>query len=490
MMNRSQALAMMAALEAQAAGGRFAPLGLLGQQANDLIKAIDTIGYQTPLTPASGSNLSPLVPQFLDPEVRLATVEVGDEVVLLNDLKVQDAAQTVAEFNRLTSYGQRLHPFFAEGSAPGNTQTAWDKQYVKIAYLGRRGEVTDVANQINNFNGYVNQSALEIERQGRVNDLMLATEEAAFFGTDSLNPLSFKGVIQQINAGGGYNVNKAGAALSLGDIQDYIRTLAQSARAGKPRVIYADIDTFGILAKEIQESPNNYLFRDQVQNGKFTLSARSIEFVAQRGGGMVQLKCAPRLQWAIDPPTSSAGEVGTSVTIAVQPVDDGALPGTSQWVSGDAGAYSYKVVPVYKKGAGAAITSNAVTVGAGDKIKVEMSDVSAQSNASNPLYYYDVFRTDKDGTTYKRIMQVAVNTSGAGGGTRIIDLNALKYNASKLVICDPYGGSKMGLFELLPTMLRPLAQVETTVPFLVQRYCSPVVYVPEQAAVIENFVMS
>lgn len=490
MMTQQEILRLMANLEAAAGSGRGGPLGLLGQQTEQLVKAIDYIGYQTPLTPASGSNLSPLVPQFLVPEVRIATVELADEVVLTSDLMRQNARQTVAEFNRLTSYGQRLHPFFAEGSAPGNTQTSWDKRYVNVKFMGRRGEVTDVANQIAGFNGYVDQNAFEIERQGRLNDLMLATEEASFFGNSTINPLSFDGIIPQIKSGGGYNVDKAGAATSFGDIQDYIATLADSTRAGKPRVVYADVATFAKFAKEAQEAPNNYVFRQAVADGRYVYSAGSIEFMSQRGGGMVTLKRAPRLQWAIDPPTGSAGEPGTSVAIAVQPVNEGVLPGTSQWMWGDAGAYYYKVVPVYKKGAGAAVTSNAVTVGAGDKIKIEMADMSAQSNTSNPLYYYDVFRTDKDGTTYKRIMQVAVNTDGVAGGTRIVDLNALKYNASKLVICDPYEGRKMGLLELLPPMLRPLPSLETTVPFLIQWYGTPVVYVPEQAAVIENFVMS
>jgi len=494
-MNQAQMIALVNALSNQAQGGQVVPGGVFDQM-QDLVKSFSGVGYQTPLTPASGESYSPLVPQFLEPEVKIATVELQDEIVLWNDLQKTPARQTIMEYNRLRRRGQGMQPFFAEGAAPGNTATTWDKQFVRVTYLGRRGEVSDVANQIG-LNGYVNQAALAVERKMRTEDLLLAAEASLFNADADINPLAFNGLIKQIKSGGGYNVDKGGAAVSFGDIMDYINTVASNENyTGKPTVVYADLETFGKLAKEAQESPTNYIFRQGVNgngnNTQMDFGIAAIRFFNPRGGGFLELKAAPRLKWAINPPTAAEGTVGTAVTVAVQPVDDGALSGTSQWLVGDAGTYYYKVVPVYKNGQGAAITTSAVVIGAADKIKIEMNDASAQSNTDNPLYYYDVFRSSKDGaaTTAKRIAQVAVNTDGAASGTRIVDLNATKYNSSRLIICDPYAGRKMAYGELLPVMLRPLAQTSTTVPFLVQMYGSPVVYVPEQAAVIENIVMS
>jgi hypothetical protein len=268
-MNQAQMIALVNQLTAQlmsSGGGYGGDLHNIAGQMDNLLKSISEVGYQTPLTPSSG-NFSPLVPQWLDPEIKIATVEMQDEIVLYNDLERKDVKNTIAEYNRLTSRGQGMHPFFAEGSAPGNTSTTWDKQYISVRYVGRRGEVSDVANTVA-LNGYANADALQVEKQERTNDLLLAVEAASFHGLNAINPLAFDGIIKQITAGGGLVTDKAGSSTSVSDIFDHIIELANNPnyKGGKPTVIYADLNAFGQFIKAAQETPNNLFFRDAIKS--------------------------------------------------------------------------------------------------------------------------------------------------------------------------------------------------------------------------------
>jgi hypothetical protein len=128
-------------------------------------------------------------------------------------------------------------------------------------------------------------------------------------------------------------------------------------------------------------------------------------------------------------------------------------------------------------GYSAPVTSAAKTVAAGDKVTLT---IAQQSDA----VYFKIFRTPVDRPAGEAVLidEVAANGSGA---TVWVDRNENIPNGHKIVFVQ-HSSEIMEFAKLLDFFRRPLAEVQTSKPFLLMLFGSPIVKVPSKCWVVKN----
>lgn len=443
-------------------------------QLNALLRKAADVGYQT--APGMGSGqLAPLVAQSIEPLLSSATFDM-QELVLWSKIPKTSASQTLHEYAVEQSHGLDLDPFVSEGSAGANNRSTYTRGSVQIKYLLERREITDVASMV----GLLGPSAdalAEQTQQGMLS-LLSKVEKAMWHAQSALNPLAFTGIIPQIEANtnpdGTTNVTDlAGGAISMDYLEEVLGELGSAPRFGYPDTIYVEPRVFRDLSR--QSNPAGRLSLDQAGRS-LTYGVR--ELAVQGPHGPVPIVQAPFLYRNDAAPTAASSTDNAPATPALdqQPTDNGA--GTSSWTTAEAGTYIYKIVAVGAKGYSAPLTTNPIAAVAGSKIKIIVN------NSNTGVLYYRVYRSAKNGAagTAKLLFEVA---AVAGVATTITDLSAIKANCSHVVLVqhDP----KIFCFaRLLDLIRRPLAEVETTKPFALMMFGSPIVKVPSKCWVFKN----
>lgn len=457
-----------------------ATLGELYALNQALRKAAD-IGYQTGAGTSGGTagGLSPLVAQSIEPMLSSATFDMT-EIVLWNKIPKGSATQTLHEYNKVTQRGLDVDMFVAEGSAGANNKSTYERKSVKIKFGLERREVTDVATMVGLMGP--NAQALALETEQGTQSLVQKVESSLWHASEAINPLAYDGIFKQmddwVNPDGSKNVTDLdGEPASFELLKDTLARLGAAPLFGYPDTIYVEPRVFGDLDKQAFPAGR---FGLDVTGRQLTYGAS--ELFVQGPRGKVPIISAPFLfeQNAAPTAASASDAPATPAFDAGNFADNGA--GTSRFKAGDAGDYKWKVVAVGKKGYSAPLTSAAVGVIAGSKIKATLAAAPAG------VSYYRVYRSDKaaagaaDAGTAKYLFSVA---AVEGVATVITDLNAVKPNTSKAF----FAAHRNDIFEyvrLLDLIRRPLAEVETTKPFALMLFGSPVVKVPSKCWAMKN----
>ena len=445
----------------------------LNQAQAGLFKTAD-VGYQTAAGLGSG-NLSALIAQSIEPMVSSATFDQG-EIVFLNKVAKSRASQVLHEYARVTDRGRSPNAgFVSEGSAGGNALSSYDRGSVKIKYMGNRREVTDVASLINLI-GVPTEALAEQTMQGLLS-LSKDTERALFYGDSSIDSLHFDGVIKQIkDYNSSSNVNNLdGSPISMDYLEDKLGELGSAPTFGYPDTIYVTPKVWRDLSRQTQSAG-----RIQLNGAAITYGVRELSVMGPHGP--VPIVSAPFLENHDAAPSAAlnSDDAPSTPSITQQPTDNGS--GTSYWGSGDAGTYYWKIVAVGAKGESAPVTTDALAVTAGAKPKIVIS------SSNTGVRSYKVYRSDKDGaaSTCKFAFSVACTT---GVATSITDLNTVR-NACSPVLFVNHKSEFMSFAQLLDTFRRPLAEVETTKPFVIMRFGALVVKVPSKMWLLENVATS
>ncbi len=466
-------------------GGQIA-IGDLIQLNNALRKAAE-VGYQTPASPTGGASLSPLVPQSIEGALATAT-HTMKEIILWKALSKQAAIQTVHEYVVTQEHGQDLDPFIGEGGGGTTTTGKHDRRFVKIRYMAERRELTDVANMVGILGS--NPTALAQETENGTLSLMRKVEHQLFHGNESLRPdLGFDGILKQIE-GAGNVTDKGGGRLTIEDLNQAVGGLGGPPRFGYPDTIYADSQLHSDLIQQAVAFGRHDQTR--VEGSKITFGNNRLCIMSPYGE--VPIVCAPFLFAAYDMPASGFGDPQPAKPVFDAAFNAGApevaADGASKFEAADAGDYIYAVIAVGEKGYSDPLVIPAqpgdITLGAGDRVAIELDDLAAQGG-SNPIRYYRVYRTAKNGAvgTFKLLDEIAVNTDGTSGGTRYVDLNNKVYNGRNCAIVS-HDPSKMAFIKLLDFVRRPLHSLVTTMPFLLMLFGSPVIKTPSQMWVFRN----
>jgi len=413
---------------------------------NDLKKS--SVGYQTPSIPEGGSsvasNLSPLVPQQL--------------------------------YNRVKAHGGEHSPFIGEGGLAALNRATYEKVAVQIRYLAERREITDQAMHVA-LNG-PSPDALAEETTRGTEVLLRRVEKELFHADNSVNPLAWNGIVQQISAGGNTS-DLRGKAATPNYLQEVLGELYSAPRYGMASHILV---TPRVLSELIKQSVT-YGRHDQVQlsNGRLDYGSNQITISAPYGS--VPVIACPFLEREdrVAPPAGSSsmfeGSMGTSA-ISSQPAAQ--ADNASQFVAADEGAYIYRVVPVGSQGLGVAFDTAAVSVSAGDKVSFTIS----QSDASATISHYRIYRSAPDAGTADGALFVG-EIANAGANTTFDDLNERVAGGSEIIFLNNRP-DHLTYFQMMSLVRRPLAQVRASYPFMLMMFGAPAVLNPTKMWVVKN----
>jgi len=149
-------------------------------------------------------------------------------------------------------------------------------------------------------------------------------------------------------------------------------------------------------------------------------------------------------------------------------------------VAADEGAYRYRVVPVGPSGVGVAVDTNAVSVETGDRVSFTI----AQSDASATVSHYRVYRSAADAASADGALLVREIANG-GATTVFTDDNADLPGSSPILLINS-GADHMAYYQMLSLIRRPLAQINSSYPFLLMMFGAPAVMLPSKMWIIKN----
>lgn len=452
------------------------------QKLNDALRKSTTAGYQdtSGLIGTDAGSLAPLIPQSLENVLSSATYSM-EAVQLWRNMPKVRVGQTVHEYNVIKDHGLDLSPYMAEGGVPAKNKSEYERKFVKIKYLAELREITDVASTINPLAG-PNPTALAEETERGTLRLMQKLERELWHGDESANSLGFDGVIKQISADSNSVTDRAGKRVTPVFLQELLSEVFAAPRYGAPDTIYVEPKIHGNLIAQTNDLGRFNTISQS--DGSFTFGAGDLKIMGPYGP--IAVKAAPFLFNSWEAPSEGSGGDGAPGQGTISGVAGNAAG--SKFAAADAGDYHYKVVAVSNsKGYGkpgqldanaGAEAAQPIGIQAGEGVTLTLGV------ASGNVDFFRIYRSEKDGAigSEKLIGQVAADANNAA---TFVDTNETRPNTSSVVMVK-HSPDVMRFARLLDFIRRPLAEVETTRPFLLMLFGSPIVAVPSKCHVIKN----
>jgi len=435
-------------------------------------------GYQTPAQPAN-TNISTLIPQSLEAQLASASYEM-DHIVLWEDIPKTGVFQNVHEFNVIEDRGDKSLGFIAEGGGGSTSNSRYRREAVKIKYLAERREPTDVAMSSMLIGPSKNAMAEEIQ-QGTMS-MLRKTEDHSWHADEDLNPVMFDGLLTQMRKKAPSNViDMRGKRLTATELQYVVSDMSSRDTFANPNCIYVTTRVHGdLIAQTVAHGRH-----DQIKNVDGLVALGRNKIAISGPFGLVPIKGSTFLDRAEKPNEVTTGASAPALpVIATEAV---AVEAVSQFETKDVGDYIYRIIAVNVGGVSAPVDSSAMSItAAGEVVNIVMDDAAAKAT-SDPVTFYRVYRSTKDGdaASARFLFDAPVNTDGGTGRTQIKDSNRWVTGGSSVFICrmDP---AHIVFFRLLDFLKRDLAQVATTRPFLLMLFGAPIVRVPEKQFLLDN----
>ena len=162
------------------------------------------------------------------------------ELSLWPSIPKVNATNTVHEYSVINDHGLDLEPFIAEGSGGTTNRSEYERKSVRIKYLAERREVTDVGGLVGILGNNANAIAAETER-GTLR-LMQKLERSLWHAKESVNPLAFDGIIEQIEShnSGANTFDLRGKSPTPRLLQEVLSEIQSAPRFGRPDCIYVE----------------------------------------------------------------------------------------------------------------------------------------------------------------------------------------------------------------------------------------------------------
>jgi len=482
-------------------------------QSQGLYKAGANAGYPTPMGPASG-DFAPLIPQSIQSVLDSATF-TESMVKFFRMLPKVPVGSTVHEAIVMNEHGSvHLDPFIAEGGKNVRSSADYARKSVQIRYLAELREITDVATMVNTIGGgAVSKQGLALETQAGTTSLLGKLERSLFWANSDLSGLHFDGIYKQLtqttfvgtSPAIGPKVGSAdenfedlqGGALTPDKLMEGLYKVYAAPNYGTPTAILVEPRTYASLQQQAFLKARFGLDAGAPQaltlyNGQLSIAGPT---------GAVPIVSCPLLLPPQTPPSAAVGDSAPATPLfndvtAVnsqakylgngtnwQGLKDGAGTATTD----DSADYAYKVVAVNANGHSAASAGQDVTFADANRlVEIDLND----DGVTKTNLYYRVYRTGKGGSAasslasdYKWVMDVPAHAGAVD--TMIIDDKSMIPGTAPCFILQATP-DVMCWTQLLDFLRRPLAQTNTSVPFLLMLFGSPFVKVPTKNFVFAN----
>lgn len=445
------------------------------QEVEELNKALSisqNYGTTAPNALTQGSALSV---EDLDRTLKLVTHGL-EHLKLWKDIIKERVPQTVHEYNIQNSYGAEVSPFFNMGGTPTQTDAKYAREIVQVKYLGTQGQVQHNLTLIQAAHGPV----VAREVKNKTIELLARNERTMFEADSSINALEYDGINKQISdkmvdpnfkstAFAGYESVGADDTVIIdvrGDFDDEI----------SEEMALKNVNNFGMamdcyLGTDVHSKFSRAFYAKQrtIPGETLTSGQRVKEHT-----GTLDFRFKPSLfNRPRKAPLTSSTSAQAAPTLAnfASPSD-----AASQFVSADAGTYSYVIAAVYADGETVASTQTSGAVSAGDKVTIDITYTGV------PLYF-NIFRAPVGTTTgHEFIQRIAALGSAA---THTVDFNSFLPGKAKafLLMHD----SDTLCWKQLGSMIKyDLAVTDTSYKWLQLLYGTPLISAGRKHVIAKN----
>jgi hypothetical protein len=466
--------------------------GMIGGQGN----TDDVLALQKALS--AGSDLNnpgtaagagfPLRVESLDSTLYNVTYRNASDLKFWASLYKDAAYNTVEEFNRLKSYGSGVSAFMSEGDLPDTDDSTYERDYVKIRFMGTVRKVTHVMSLLRAAHG-------DIVARETVNGTMFLLrqlERTLFDGDEDLMPVQFNGLEKSLAKAFGSSVladgqhagyeddnviDLRGKPLTEDHIADLVERIISEPNYGAPTDLWMPTGPVRDLSKIMY--PKERYDLPAPQGGMAGIAIKGIT--------------TPFGNISLNPdifiPSSnlaSATQIGTSSSVPVVPVSvTGTTPvsgsDTSYFGASDAGSYYYKVVAVNRYGKSTPVDSALITGVVADD-KVELTITKAASGTAPSLY--EIYRSKVGGTlaSARLIFKVAY----VEGATQVVtDLNRFLPDCSKGYMLTQ-SSEVLKWKQLAPFTKIPLATIDSSIRWMQVLYGGLMIMAPKKCGMYIN----
>lgn len=387
------------------------------------------------------------------------------------------AYNTVEEINTLLSYGANQDAgWIDEGDLPTEADSSYQRNYVKIKYLGVVGRVTHVMSLVRP----AHQNVIAQETVNKTMLLLKMIERGLFKGDSTLDSLQFDGFERLItdNSPTANIIDKRGQPLSQDDLIAAALIIFDAPNYGTPTDLYCNPKVKADLTRTFFPNGRYDVFQKPA-NGMMGLDMKGCTTPA----GDIQFQPDVFID---DGGLASATAVGDSTKRPATPTvgasaDSG--DATALFGADDAGSYYYKVVACNRYGKSAPVSvdsGSAVTVDAGDAVTFTMTPGSAVA-----VSWYEVFRSKKSGTLATARLILRVTNAGGAGTQLITDKNwSLPYCTNSYMFQQ--NADCMSVKQLAPMLKIPLATIDSSIRWQQLVYLAPVLYAPGRVVMFKN----
>lgn len=422
--------------------------------------------------PAAGPGVGfPLRVESLEGTLKNLTYRM-EHLRLWKMIPKKGATNTTEEHNELQSYGDDNDGFIPEGGLPAESDSVYERKYVKIKYLGVRRGITHQMTLVRPAHGNV----VGEQTVAGTMDLLRKVERGLFYGDSSLSDLQFDGFEKLIKdkANPRNIIDMRGQPLDEEVLQDGAMTISDDPNFGTPTHMHMNPKVKSDLIKTLYPKARHDTLN--AGSGKLGLAVDGFVSVA----GFVKFETNSFVRSHKAPPLAAAGGTAdeplpgtpTVSTAATTPVEAAALF-TAEFV----GAYEYSIVAHNNSGHSAPVTIGATAVALGDKVTFGITPAGANT------LWYEVYRTKANGTDKSLILRVP-NLVGAGE-TIMDDLNeSLPFCSSAFMWQQD--DTCLAWKQLAPFMKIPLGTTKLAMEWMQVVYGSPVLYAPNRAILYKN----
>lgn len=451
-----------------------------GQKAS-LAKAVSVIG--TP--PDPNNDIAIFVPEDLQKFWSAETVR-NQDIVLSRKLPMVEAFSTLHKWTVVEQYGGRYttHFFSEDGSLPSVNKSKSRSGEVELKLFGERRQIGNLAEVVGQIGGINPGGPPMVSRSGRARETanairseIIAYEQSTIWGDSDVDPLEFDGVVKQLKTKGTVGVNVhdlRGAPLSFSRLLVDIAKLRGKPYSAKVEEICLDDEQWASLAIETTDSARWARAGSEFKmDGGWTFNPIGMYLLSPRGEKTV-FTIVPFLAPDKELPAAAEGTPAATLSYGADVTSiDGDTGSGSLFLSGDAGVYKYAIKAVFRLGTPVHFTTPNVTVAAGDIVTCIMDD-AAIGDSTNPLLWYEIWRTDKTGAVGTLAYLKRVPAKNESGHTEWTDGNEL-IPGKGTVLGLQFSELAMFRASLLPPVRFPIPYAGFAKDFIIARCDAPVV---------------
>jgi hypothetical protein len=452
-------------------GGAFGPAEL------EAINKALTVGQDINNPGAAPGQGFPLRVESLEATLKNLTFQMS-HIRLWKAIPKIPAANTVEEFNEISSYGVSDQGFVAEGALPNEDDSTYARRYAVIKYLGTTRKVSHVATMVRSATG-------NIIANETVNGTMLLlrmVESALFYGDSALSDLQFDGFSKMIASRSPASnvVDLRGQPLDEDVLQDISLILSDAPNYGVPTHMHMNPRVKADLVKSIFPKGRYDVF-NKPDSGMIGLDSKG--YVSPAGDVVFEPNT-----FITDGGSPTAAAVGdaskipgspTISTAATSPVD-----ALSKFGADDAGSYWYYIVAHndYGHSAPVAVSGAAIAIAAGDKMTFGVTPAAAG------VKWFQLYRT-KMGVAapalsdYRLIAKIP-NAAGAGA-TTVNDYNGVLPFCTEAFLFQQ-NVQALSFKQLCPMIKIPLATTDANIRWMQFLYGTPTLYAPGKVLKVIN----